>query len=102
MRPYLNGPRQQPESHYAAILNIFMYMYASYCMPFKHFEYYSMSVFFKWSGFAPLSNIDIRFEIVGSSERYNSYVAVLRHSLIVATMYLLQVFKHYVCIEKCL
>ena len=46
MRPYFNDPKQ-PESHYATILNIFMYMYVSYCMPFEHFEYYSMSVFFK-------------------------------------------------------
>ena len=48
MRPYFNGPKQ-PESHYAALLNIkfFMYMYASYCMLFQHFVNYLMSFFFK-------------------------------------------------------
>ena len=37
MRQYFNGPKQ-PESHYDALLNIFLYMYVSYCMPFQHFE----------------------------------------------------------------
>ena len=46
MRPYFKCPKR-PESHYAAVLNIFIYMYASYSVPFQHFEYYSMSFFFK-------------------------------------------------------
>ena len=31
MRPYFNCPNE-PESHYAAVLNIFMYIYASYAV----------------------------------------------------------------------
>ena len=42
MKPYFNGPKQ-PESHYATLLNIFMYMYVSYCMLFQHFVNYLMS-----------------------------------------------------------
>ena len=44
LRPHFNCPKQ-PESHYAAVLNVFMYSVCVMCC-LMHFEYHSVAFFF--------------------------------------------------------
>ena len=43
VRPFFNGPCKATWISLCGFTDYFMYVYASYCMPFQHFEYYSMS-----------------------------------------------------------
>ena len=47
VRPFFNGPCKATWISLCGFTDYFMYVYASYCMPFQHFEYYSMSFVFK-------------------------------------------------------